>query len=163
MAFKYDYVPVDKLEDQTRLEIKILAEGDADFKVKAVFEKDKDGNQLTTMAGISKIRVLLSCKDKKGDSGAIFHDISANMPWAIKTLCDAVGLPALYHRSGTLDTAKLVGLEGKCVLQTKPAEGKYEAKTVIKQYVPHPGGVAPEQAHAGPGWTQDDEDEEIPF
>jgi hypothetical protein len=163
MSFKYDYIPAEKLQsDVEKLEVKILAEGPAHFVIKKIFDKDKQGMGLTTRDGIPKIRVLLTCTDVNHIQGAIWHDISAKMPWAIKTLCDAVGLPMLYRPDGVLDTHKLVGLEGQCILDTRPAEGQYEAKTVIKQYLPHPAG-------AGVGFEHQldtaglEEDDDIPF
>lgn len=162
MAFKYDYVPVEQLEDTGRVETRILAEGEAHFIVKSIFEKDQQGNDLTTVGGDPKIRVLLTVTDKTGQKGAVWHDISSKMAWAVAGLCNAVGMPQLYAPGRPLNTSSLVGLDGKCMIETRPAEGKYEAKTIIKKYLQHPGTNEPR--FNGPDLEPVfEEDESLPF
>jgi hypothetical protein len=136
MTFKYDYIPLDQLETDKPKHV-VLADGEATFKIKDVWETNKDGSQRTNSDGITpKITIVLVCHDRTGKEGLVYHDISAKMQWAIVALGDAIGRN-LYHESGYTNWKEIIGCHGKCTLEAKSSPG-YDTRSTIKKYVPWP-------------------------
>lgn len=158
MSFKYDYVPVDELQDDSRLPSIILAEGEATFEIVKVFDKEKSGYPMQTKAGDSCFKLMLAVTDSNRRKGAVWHTISAKMPWAIKALADAIGMPNLYSSRGEIDLKTLEGHDGQCEIATQEASGQYKAVSVIKKYLPNP--VLHDVHNRGP---IDNTDDDLPF
>jgi hypothetical protein len=142
MSFKYDYIPVDKLEESPKLETILLTEGEARFKVMKAYDRERDGTPMVNGEGLPQFKLMLAVTDKTGRKGLVWHNISARMQWAIKQLADSVGMPALYSPHGQVDVFKFEGQDGVCMIATQPAENQYPARSVVKRYLPHPGLVA---------------------
>jgi len=134
MSFKYDYIPLEKLNEQKPKSV-ILADGIANFFIDDVLEKNQDGSPRTTKDGIPKITFKMECTDSHMKQGIIYHDMSANMQWSFIALGKAIN-KEIYNESGTMHWKNLIGSKGKCILETKANPG-YDARTNIKRYLPH--------------------------
>ena len=157
--FKYNYVPVDKLDDKP---VKVpLREGKAHFVIKAFYDKDKEGRPLMTLKEEPKISLLMSVTDCQNSKGTIYDTITENMPWKIKQLADSLAMPGIYNESGKIDFSKLVGYEGQCTLKSKEVPN-FAPRIIIDKYLPHPS--AGHDVNHGP--SADDDflgDDDIPF
>jgi hypothetical protein len=157
--FKYNYVPADKLEDKPAN--MPLRDGKAKFIVKAFYDMDKSGQPLKTLEGTPKINLLLAITDFQNSKGTIYDTITANMPWKIKQLSEAVGMPGIYNESGQIDFGKMVGYEGECLIKTQESD-KYGARSIVDKYLPHP--ASNQDSTHGPSVDDDSFlDDDIPF
>jgi hypothetical protein len=158
--FKYNYVPVDKLDQKTP---SILLEpGQGKFTIKAFYDKDKNELPLKTSDGTPKINLLLEVVDFKQAKSTIYDTITSNMPWKIKQLGDALAMGGLYNESGVIDFSKLIGYSGHCMIKTQ-ASDKYGSKSVIEKYISWQTGEA---AHVDNTPSQVDDrfiDDDVPF
>lgn len=107
---------------------KVLAEGEATFKVKSVFDKDKDGYDLVDKNGLPKLKIVLNVTDSKGNVSLIDDYLTGSWPARIHEFALGVGLPGLYNAAGSLDTSKLLGLTGGCIVKTDVYNGKENSK-----------------------------------
>ena len=48
----------------------------------------------------------------------MYQDITAAMPWMVKGLADALGVPSLYNKEG-MNTDLIIGAEGQCIIKNK--------------------------------------------
>ncbi|HHT9129289.1 MAG TPA: hypothetical protein ACFYEC_01545 [Candidatus Brocadiaceae bacterium] len=158
--FKYEYVPLDQLKSNVSAGAE-LQPGTAEFKITAIWETDNEGKPLVTKEFIPKIKVALLCIDCKGNSGRVYHDISAKMQWALLGLGESIGRP-VYNESGTTDWKSLVGAMGKCVLENRQTPG-WPMRTVVKNYLPLTGVMARPVHNEEPLATPDPFDDMIPF
>lgn len=157
--FKYNYVPVEQLEEKATSVL--VEEGKYAFTIKAFYDKDKNQMLMKTQDGTPKVNLLLSVINLKA-RGSIYDTITSNMPWKIKQIGDALGMPALYNASGTIDFSKLVGYSGHCMVKTQQNE-KYGAKSVIEKYLPF---QLAEADHVDNTPSQEDDrfvDDDVPF
>jgi hypothetical protein len=159
MSFKYEYVPVDQLKNNQDSGAP-LADGKAEFKITAIWQTDNAGAGLVTREGIPKIKISLLCIDSKGNSGRVYHDISAKMPWALLNLGESIGRP-VYNESGTTNWDSLVGSMGKCILENRQTPG-YPMRTCLKSYLPMTG-VIPKPTPNEETLVENDPFDDIPF
>jgi hypothetical protein len=149
--FKFDWVPETELKPKSI----ILEEGKGHFLIDKVHTiHSKTGDPLRTLDGRPKITLQLLVTDTSGQKGIVYQDVTTAMPWLIKALADAVGIPALYSQGG-LDLVRIVGCEGECIIKTKSSPG-YSDKTTVGQF------LAKNEDHTYdlPGH---DEDNKLPF
>ena len=156
MTFAFNWQDPDEMTT-----LKILAEGEASFKVQQVYEYDERGNLLCSRkSGEQMIKVELMVTDARGASGLVYDYILSSQPWKLKNLCWAVNKPDIYTdaKDGQLNPQKLVAEKGRCIIKTdRPTDPRFEDKSTIAKYL---DGVkaAQDQAH------QDSmPDDEIPF
>lgn len=159
MNFKYEYVPLDQLKQNVNSGAPLMP-GMAEFKITGIWEVDQEGKPLVTKEFIPKIKVSLLCIDCKGNSGRVYHDISAKMQWALLSLGESIGRP-VYNESGTTDWNSLVGAMGKCILENRQTAG-YPMRTCVKSYLPLTGVIRPIQ-NEEPLVQNDPFDDLIPF
>jgi len=107
---------------------KVLTEGEGSFKVKSVFDKDKDGYPLEDKNGLPKLKLVLNVTDSKGNTSLIDDYLTGSWPARIHEFALGVGLPGLYNAAGVIDTQKLVGLSGGCIIKTDTYNGKDSSK-----------------------------------
>lgn len=158
--FKYNYVPIDKLEEKTPSVM--LEPGKGKFTIKAFYDKDKQEFPLKTQDGTPKINLLLEVVDYRKTKGSIYDTITANMPWKIRQIGESLGMTGLYNESGVIDFSKLIGYSGACLIKTQTND-KYGSKSVIEKYLPFPINEAD---HVDNTPSQEDDrfiDDDVPF
>jgi hypothetical protein len=122
-AWKYNYV------NPTDFNVyKLLKEGEGKFVVKAVFDKDKDGFELQDKNGLPKLKMVLNVTDIMGNSSLIDDYLTGSWPAKIHEFALGVGLPGLYNAAGILDTTKLIGLNGNCLIKNEVYNNKESSK-----------------------------------
>ncbi len=137
--FNFDYVdPTEMSQPYVQ-----LAEGLANFTISEIKSTDDYGLPLVTKTGLNKMIVTLKVQDCRGANGRIMEHIASNCAWKLKQVLDAVGKPELYSKSALLDTQKLIGATGQCVLKlddkyTKIAEYviKQEVEAILDEQIP---------------------------
>lgn len=111
---------------------KILAEGEASFKVQEVIETT------SKKTGEEMLKIVLQITDSKGDTGLVDDYIVASGPWKLHALCKAIGHPEFYNDSsdGRLNTMKLIAEKGRCKIKTdKPDNPNFKERTIIASYI----------------------------
>lgn len=111
---------------------KLLAEGEASFKVQEVIETT------SKKSGEEMLKVVLQVTDSKGDTGLVDDYILASGPWKLKNLCYAVNKPEYYDQSsdGRLNPLKLVAEKGRCVIKTdKPDNPNFNERSIVSKYI----------------------------
>lgn len=111
---------------------KILAEGEADFKVQEVIEA------VSKKTGEPMLKVVLSVTDANGNNGLVDEYILSSGPWKLKNLCWAVNRPDIYNESsdGKLNSIRLVAERGRCIIKTdKPENPKFNERSIVAKYI----------------------------
>lgn len=154
--FSYDYMSEDKLSANAGSYL--LTPGPAHFVIRGFVDTNQDGTPLISRASKAPmIKLDLSVTDARGKTASIYEYLTANNPWRIKQLAEAVGRPSLYSPSGTLNPRELLNLDGQCVVKTFSQEG-FGDKTKVDKFVPsnRPQG---HQEYQAPKSVEDD----LPF
>ena len=99
--------------------------GSASFEIKKVLTHDKEGQVLSTKSGDPKIVIIIELEDAEFNKADILMHITRKMGFRIHGLCMAIGRPELYAQSG-LDTSKIIGCRGKCMMEGKTDEYGYK-------------------------------------
>ncbi len=133
-----------------------LMPGNASFKIIGVYDTNKDGTPLKDMAGNPKLNVGVSVKDSMGNRGMLYESLTINTGWKVKALLNAVGLEALYDKSGQLNPVEIVNGEGQCTLKLQEASNGYPSRMVVDRYL-----KAAKQLEIKPNFT--DINDDLPF
>ena len=118
----------------------LLEAGEYPFEVLAASEEiSKAGNEM--------IRVKLAVFGPNGQQAHVYDYLMEKMAFKLRHFCETTGLIAKYE-AGTLGELDCAGKTGRVKLAVEPANGKYDAKNVVKDYV-KPAPV-PNAAQAAP-------------
>ncbi len=120
--FKYEYVAPEDLKKT--LVRQLLSEGEGEFVVIKAEDADVNGYPLKSKAGSFMLKLTLKVKDSKNLTSLIDDYLVASVAFKIKEFADAVGLPGMYNASATIETAKLVGLKGACIIRNETYTGR---------------------------------------
>lgn len=138
-----------KPKSESELKEAMLAPvGDYDFDVLSAEDgKSKKGNAMITV----KIGLY------RGDaiSNHVYDYLLAQMEAKLRHFCDTTGLLSAYE-AGTLTARDCVGKSGRVKIVVKEADGQYQAKNEVKDYI-----CRPAKALSAPAEESDDSD--VPF
>ena len=104
--------------------------GDYDFEVRAAEDQE-------SAAGNEMIKLEVWIYDTEGKRRLVFDYLveSEKASWKIRHFCAACGLLPQYD-SGELSADHCVDRTGRCTVAIQPAKGDYEAKNIIRAYLP---------------------------
>jgi hypothetical protein len=146
---KYDYVDPDNLTSY-----RLLKEGEGKFTVKNVFTTDKQGYPMLDKNGAMKLKLSLMVTDQDGSKSLVDDWLVGSYPSKIRDFALGVGIPGLYNASGVLDTDKLIGLGGNCVIKTETYNNKDSSKIAMYMVANHMAALS---------GKSEDIDDDIPF
>jgi hypothetical protein len=107
----------------------VLKPGPAEFMVTEAKE------DTSKSSGNPMIKLTVKVWDDDGREGTVFDYLLESVQWKLAAFFESIGRPELYE-SGELDPVVLVGLTGRCKLQTqKDSTGKYADQTKIVDYL----------------------------
>ena len=102
----------------------LLEAGEYPFEVLAASEEiSKAGNEM--------IRVKLAVFGPNGQQAHVYDYLMEKMAFKLRHFCETTGLIAKYE-AGTLGELDCAGKTGRVKLAVEPANGKYDAKNVVK-------------------------------
>lgn len=129
------------------MEHQLLAEGNAEFEIDSISDRDAEGNYHTSKAGNRIIKAVLHVRDSEGNTGKIWLNIPTQMLFRLRDICESVGMPQVYkeykvykdQRKGQLALEELNWQEGYCELVIKRDE-QYGDRMDIRKFLPKGGG-----------------------
>lgn len=105
----------------------LLEEGVYPFEVLGASEEiSKAGNEM--------IKIKINVRGEKGQSAHIYDYLMEKMAFKLRHFCEATGLLAKYE-AGTLSELDCEGKQGWVKIKIEPANGKYDAKNSVADYV----------------------------
>lgn len=151
MSFKFNYKSTEDMNP-----FKVISDGEGYFLVTQVEEK-------TSKVGNEMLVLTMRLQNERGEQTLYMNYILQNEYTAdnLYRLCDAANKIDLYTSSkGEIDLPKLLGLKGRCVIETV-SDSRYGDKSVLKKYIPYaskkPEAVAPVAS------ADSIDDQDIPF
>jgi len=150
--FRFNHV-----EQEERVDIPLVA-GSAKFKIIGCYSAGRDGAPLVDREGNPKLNISISVKDCMGSTGIVYQTLTVNNGFIVRNILAALGLEALYDKSGQLDADDIIGGEGSCVLKMQAGSNGYADRIVIDKYT-----KAAKQAVVKKDYGADLESDEIPF
>jgi len=128
--------------------------GEYDFEV--LFAKDRTSKQ-----GNAMIEIKIGIYRGEAISNHVFDYLLAKMEAKLRHFCDTTGLLAKYE-SGTLCAEDCVGRSGRVKISIREAEGNFEAKNEVKDYICRPAKEVAKPGEQAKSPAEDDGDSE-PF
>ncbi len=105
----------------------LLEAGEYPFEVLAASEEiSKAGNEM--------IRVKLAVFGPNGQQAHVYDYLMEKMAFKLRRFCETTGLLAKYE-AGTLGELDCEGKKGTVKIAIESANGKYNAKNVVKDYL----------------------------
>lgn len=98
----------------------MFKQGDCDFVVKAIYDRDPDGELIHSKAGRKMVKVKVLVSDVDGLTEEIFDYFLDEYPKKKEKLLEAIGWPDAFS---PLDR-KLINCRGRCVTEWKEYNGK---------------------------------------
>ena len=116
----------------------LLPEGEYTFEILTA----EDTQSKST--GNDMLKLSLRIFENGGENSQRVFDYLVSidsMIWKIRHFAEAIGMLPEYE-SGEMLAETLPGRTGKCKIVIQPASGKWDAKNVVKDYLPRPAGMA---------------------
>ena len=119
-------------------ESELLPEGEYQFEILTA----EDTQSKST--GNDMLKLSLRIFENGGENSQRVFDYLVSidsMIWKIRHFAEAIGMLPEYE-SGEMLAETLPGRTGKCKIVIQPASGQWDAKNVVKDYLPRPAGMA---------------------
>ena len=116
----------------------LLPEGEYTFEILTA----EDTQSKST--GNDMLKLSLRIFENGGENSQRVFDYLVSidsMIWKIRHFAEAIGMLPEYE-SGEMLAETLPGRTGKCKIVIQPASGQWDAKNVVKDYLPRPAGMA---------------------
>lgn len=106
------------LDQEIKNEFVPLSPGEATFEI-------KEAEDAISTKGDPMLKLVLKCKDIKGNQGRVWENILGTemWDWKIRHLLKSIGKFNLYA-NGDIDPFDLIGSTGKVLLKSKEYQGK---------------------------------------